>query len=446
MEEQTQVQRLTGMVAELATLPFCADDGERIDRIVELDKIVAAGSAAQMALMVEFADSQVAAQVAAGVPAARRGRGVADQIGLARKVGPSTASRQLSTARALTRELPQTYGLLAVGAINAWVATIVARESEVLDPPTRARLDADLAPDLPQMSPRQAEAATRRRCVDLDAHAVVRRSAKAREDRRVSIRPAPDTMASVTGLVPGEQGVAAWANLDAYARMRKASGDPRSVDQIRADTFVERLTGQTTADAVPVSIGLTMSTDALLDDDDAAATLDGYGPIPADLGRDLLTRAEERHARTFIRRLFTDPIDDTVTAVDPRARLFSGPLARLIQARDQVCRDPYCTAPIGHLDHAVPHRHGGPTTATNGFGRCVRGNLVKEQPGWRVTPDGPDTISSITTPTGHTYQSLPPPALGPGANYRQRAHRTALRRLKRLKHEIAANGREPPDP
>lgn len=102
------MQRLTGMLAELATLPFCADDGEWIDRIVELDKIVAAGSAAQMALMVEFADSQVAAQVAAGVPAARRGRGVADQIGLARKVGPSTASRQLSTARALTRELPQT--------------------------------------------------------------------------------------------------------------------------------------------------------------------------------------------------------------------------------------------------------------------------------------------------------------------------------------------------
>lgn len=57
-------------------------------------------------------------------------------------------------------------------------------------------------------------------------------------------------MASVTGPVPGEQGVAAWANLDAYARMRKTSGDPRSVDQIRADTFVERLTGQTTADAV----------------------------------------------------------------------------------------------------------------------------------------------------------------------------------------------------
>jgi len=56
------------------------------------------------------------------------------------------------------------------------------------------------------------------------------------------------------------------------------------VDQIRADTFVERLTGQVTADAVPVTIGLTMSTDALLDDDEAAAVLDGFGPIPAELG------------------------------------------------------------------------------------------------------------------------------------------------------------------
>lgn len=183
MEERSQLQRLTGMVAELATLSFSADDGERIDRIVELDKVVAAATAAGMQLLVEFADSQVAAQAARGVPTARRGRGVADQIGLARKVGPSTASRQLSTARALTSELPQTYGLLAVGAINAWVATIVARESEVLDPPERARLDTDLAPDLPGMSPRQVEAATRRRCVELDAHAVVRRSAKAHRTR-----------------------------------------------------------------------------------------------------------------------------------------------------------------------------------------------------------------------------------------------------------------------
>jgi len=442
--EQDIVSRLRGMVAELATLPFCADDGERIDAIVVLDMVVAAASAAQMSLMVEFADSQVAEQAARGVPAGRGGRGVADQIGLARKVGPSTASRQLSTARALTRELPHTFGLLAVGAVSAWVATIVVRESEVLDPPERARLDADLAADLPQMSPRQVEAAVRRRCIELDTGAVVRRSARARADRRVSIRPAPDTMAALTGLLPVEQGVAAWASLDAHARLLRGSGDPRSVDQIRADTLVERLTGQSTAGAVPVTIGLTMSTDALLDADDAAATLDGYGPIPAELGRDLLTRAEQRHVRTFIRRIFTDPIDDTVSGVDPRARLFSGPLARLIRTRDQVCRDPYCTAPIRHIDHTVPHRHGGPTTAAYGQGRCVRGNLVKEEPGWAVTPDTPDTISTVTTPTGHTYTSVPPPALGPGANYRQRAHRTALRRLKRLKHEINA-GREPPE-
>jgi hypothetical protein len=444
-------------------------DAVRIDRIAVLERVQAAAFAAQAAQMARFADSQEAGQRRAGVPARRVGVGVAEQVALACRVSPVTGARRVSLARALVGQLPHTYGLLARGDISAWVATIVAHETDALTAQGRAVVDARLAATVASMSPRQVEAATRRAAISVDPASAVRRGRTARTDRRVSIRPAPDTMALVSGFVPVEQGVAAWASLDRAARTRRANGDPRSLSQLRADTFIERLTGQATATAVPVEIGLTIALDALLGTDtccggagrgedpidgsraagSTVATLPGYGPIPADFARDLagmrgdpdemgdaageaaagsrvrptdvgdagVGNGGAHRARVFIRRILTDPIDHTVVAVDTRRRRFDGPLARYLIARDQHCRIPYCTAPIRHLDHIQPWRDDGPTTATNGQGLCERHSYTKEAPGWQVTVIDPDPdpgrsrhTTIITTPTGHTYQSQAPPA------------------------------------
>ena len=94
----------------------------------------------------------------------------------------------------------------------------------------------------------------------------------------------------------------------------------------------------------------------------------------------------------------------------------TGSNAGLIGVRDGgLCRDPYCDAPIRHVDHIRPHRAGGPTSFANGRGVCARGNYVREMPGWRVdvVDDGlgrhPHTVRT-TTPTGHTYTSTAGPA------------------------------------
>ena len=68
--------------------------------------------------------------------------------------------------------------------------------------------------------------------------------------------------------------------------------------------------------------------------------------MPAFLARRIITRdPDATAARVWVRRLLTDPIDDTVATVDTKRRRFDGALAVLINARDQVCRDPYCSAP-----------------------------------------------------------------------------------------------------
>jgi hypothetical protein len=205
-----------------------------------------------------------------------------------------------------------------------------------------------------------------------------------------------------------------------------------------ADTLVERLTGQTPAIGGPVEIGLIMNGDTLLgatpdspaapgQTTGSAAELNGYGPVPAPIARDIIARAAgaagtgtdaaDNHpqvaAEVFIRRLFTDPVTGTITRVDARRRRFTGPLAVYLRYRDQLCRTPYCEAPIRQLDHIQPHSTGGPTTEYNGRGLCERCNYTNQMPGWTASLIDPDRhIVETTTPTGHTYRSHPPPAPG----------------------------------
>ncbi|MEJ7705992.1 MAG: DUF222 domain-containing protein [Nocardioidaceae bacterium] len=322
-----------------------------------------------------------------------------------------TGARQITRARTLTEELPETQRLLAKGEISDWVASIVVRKTTPLLPADKVSADAELAGKLPTLSPRQAEAATRRLAYRLDPKSAMRRSRTRRADRRVSIRPAPDTMALLSGYLPVEQGVAAWANLDRHAKSLRSQGDPRSLGQIMADTVVERLTGQPTADATPLEVSLVMTAGALMGGEDTPARLDGLGPLPGALARQLATHPE---ADVFVRRIFSDPHTHTVTSVDTGRRLFTRAAKRFIRARDQHCRMAYCSAPLRHLDHIRPYRDGGPPSLDNAEGLCERDSYVKEIPGWRFTVAAalPHT-TEITTPTGHTYQSQAPTALGP---------------------------------
>jgi hypothetical protein len=193
------------------------------------------------------------------------------------------------------------------------------------------------------------------------------------------------------------------------------------------------------------------------------AVLTGYGIVPAQWARDLIrgphptepkpepdgpdgpdgpgtkwgtppTRPEPQ-TEVWLRRLYIAPTSGQLTAMDSRARLVPHGLARLIAARDQVGRTPWCGAPIRHFDHITPVHAGGTTTAENIQGLCQACNQAKEAPGWesraartagtartsagvpaetdgptgRSTPLHPNrhTVTTVTS-TGHAYSSTAP--------------------------------------
>ncbi|MGX5717446.1 HNH endonuclease [Arthrobacter sp. MAHUQ-56] len=406
-----------------------------IDQIRGLEDLKSLASAKQAEITVAFDLAQRREQAAAGVPAEEQGAGVAAQIALARRESPAKGARLLGLAKALAG-MPHTFAAFRSGSLSEWRATLVVRETICLSAGDRAAVDEELAAHagtlegaLDGAGDKAIVAAVRAAAYRRDPASVARRASRAVGERCVSLRPAPDTMAYLTALLPVAEGVAAYAALAQDADAARSAGDDRSRGQVMADTLVERLTG-TPGGVSGVEIQLVMTDRTLFQADAEPARLPGYGTIPAATARELALTgrtgtagaarndagkgdAGSRELDLFLRCLYTAPGTGELVAMDSKARLFPPGLKRFLQIRDDTCRTPYCDAPIRHHDHVMSWQNGGRTTAGNGQGLCEACNQTKETPRWaaKAVP-GPRHTVETTTPTGHTYRSTAPPLPG----------------------------------
>ncbi len=385
------------------------------DRIAELERQKAAAAAQQARATAEWDAVRRQIEAESGVPAARRGRGMASEVALARRDSPSKGDQHLGFAKALVKDMPHTLAALEAGVLSEWRATIIVRESACLTVEDRRRLDHRLCADpaaLDGLGNKRIAADAKSIAYELDPQAVVDRAVKAPQDRTVSIRPAPESMTYVTALLPMAQGVSVYASLKREADINP---DGRSRGQTMADTLVERVTGRPADVPVPMTVNVVLSDEALLAGADAAATVEDYGPVPAEVARQMISDAIDEQGRVALRRLYAAPDSGALIAMESRSRAFPRGLARFIRLRDRTCRTPYCDASIRHIDHARPHTRQGPTSARNGRGCCEHCNYVKEQPGWQVRTvfdPGGRHVAEHTTPTGATYRSIAPPIAG----------------------------------
>lgn len=489
---------LRAMREALRVLVPASEEGESIDRIALLEDIKSAAAAGQLREIVAFAETRQAREAEAGVPASRRGRGLAAEIALAMRHSPARGSRTLSMARTLEEDMPHAMEALNKGALSEWDATCLLREVIALPSEARSEIDHAMASRYPMISTGRLAGEARALANQVNPAAQAARHAAARGQRRVTVRPAPASMAYLTAHLPVAQAFACKKALMDAAATGTAAGhaEARSQSQMEADTLVERLTGQHHSDALPVELHLVMTDTAVfgtnrgayrcargtehdvmgrcppggtssavpmaatippssapdpafpvVDEDGrladpamVSAWIPGYGPIPAPLARDLLDprhdhggpvragdppgREPPSRERVFLRRVMTDPITGEIAALDTRARAFTGALRRALILRDGVCRTPWCGAPIAHIDHTQPYAAGGATSYANGSGVCARCNYTKENPGWSHANSSATALSShtpdfgsrrtgltVATPTGHHYESRPPPLL-----------------------------------
>lgn len=315
-------------------------DDERLAALREVELVTRAAAAAGVRLQVDFRSSQIAAQVRDGVAPSRAGAAVADDLATARMASPAMASRELTSARALTTEMPCTFAALREGRISSFQARLVTEATVCLSPADRGEVDARLGPRLAGASTREISAMARGLVYEIDPGGFVRRARRAAEDRGVSIRPVPDVMALLSARLPAAQAVACHAALHEDAVTRRAGGDPRTLAQLMADELFARLTGRMVIDGIDIEVGLVMTDTALLAGTSESADLRGYGPIPAELARELLRPAEA-----------SLPVRDEVA--DPSEA--QGPDAAAGAPRDERCPDGIrCTSSACSLLHGAP--------------------------------------------------------------------------------------------
>ena len=394
---------------------------EWVDLLGELEAVKNTVTGTQARLAVALEEATKADEAKQSIRAERRGRGVPSQIGSAMQSSPHAGGSFLGTARAWITGMPHTFDALRTGVLSSWRATLMVRETSHLSAEHRARIDEEICGPanlsaLARMGTKRLVARIKELASQLDVHACVKRLAKAKSERCVSVRPAPDLMVYLTALVPMRQGVQAYAQLKAHADAVKASGDERGAGQIMADTLIERVTGREPghADDVPVMINLLVSDQTLLAGGDEPGVVvegmpSGAGTVPAPVVRNLVAHGIDADA-AWLRAIYVDP-RGRLLATTSASRFHPQGLAALLRVREQgICGSSWCDAAVRHIDHVVPFVEGGATSLANGQGLCARCNHAKQAPGWsqQVTEiDGRHAVQT-TTPTGHTTLSVAP--------------------------------------
>jgi hypothetical protein len=263
-----------------------------------------------------------------------------------------------------------------------------------------------------------------------------------RERRSLFVDLAPDAMARLIAYLPAADAIAAFTAIDALAGNAAVDGDTRTIDQRRADAFADVFTGildrQSTPDGTPlprkhgqrVALQVSVAASTLLGLDECPGYLGSYGPIPAQVARELAQDATWR-------RVLTDHTGQ-VTSVGTTAYRPGADLTRTIQARDVTCTFPGCRQPATRceLDHRVPYdfnrtpadqAHHLQTCEENLHALCKHHHQAKTNGWWQVTRNPVTGVTTWTDRHGYTYARSPvlvlvapsalihrPPPPGPG--------------------------------
>jgi hypothetical protein len=409
-------RRVREMVADVRAASDTWTPRERIDAIAELETAVAMLQALSNLEAVTYVEQRRAQDRTARVGVGTAGRGAPVEIAMARGVSRATVDYQLAFAQQLVDNHPVLLTACLDGQVCQSAAKHVVQATEPLTSDQRRAIDGELAELACELTPGEVRKAAYRKVTATDPDAAQKRAEQARARKSVRAIMHGDGTGSLTALLPAEQALAAWQTLDREARCRRSEGDERSIDSLMCDLLVERVTGQSVATDLNLEIGIVVATTSLLGIDDQPAKLLGhrggdYGVLPIGLARQLAASDS-----AWARRLVCDPVDGRLLFMDPARRRFDGALRKFIVYRDGTSRRPYSNTPIYEIDHIDRYADGGPTVAANAQGLGKADHILRDLPGWTVAAIEGDAADGVcwTTPTGHVYESRPPPILGWG--------------------------------
>ena len=320
------------------------------------------------------------------------------------------AQRQLSLALSLGGRLKRVWHKMQEGRIDARKAQIYDDQLGHLDDGI-VEMALDRVENGEHLTTGQLNHRLAKTVMELDPEGVETGYQKGVEDRRVVVYPNPDHTATVTGQsLAAEDASEILARLNELAMSLKRAGDPRSLDQIRADIFVDLLLDrgqyQTTGKG-GAHLNVDLTTLAGLSD--TPGELGGYGPVFADIARQTALQLTDT-PWTWTVDQDGQPVATGTTKRRPDAQLIRG-----IRARYTACVFPGCRMPSYQcdLDHRHQYSQGGETSVANLAPLCRYHHMTKHHTDWDLERLA-NGDHQWTSPHGHRYvvaRSEPKPSV-----------------------------------
>ncbi|MEV6237057.1 DUF222 domain-containing protein [Lentzea sp. NPDC051838] len=316
------------------------------------------------------------------------------------------ASDQIITALEMVTRLPQTVDALEKGEIDFYKARVLHDKTMPLSPDHAAEVEARVLVKAPNQTGAQMRQLTNRVVMRVDPEGHKDRAERRKAERCTGIDKLEDDMARLFAYLPAGLAHKCFERVDTIARAVRNPKDPRTLDQIRADVVADLiLATRDGASSVKTEVYVTISAATLMGLSEQPGELAGYGPISADLARELAADATWR-------RLLTDPVSGAPLEFGTSTYRPPAALRRFIWTRDRTCRFPGCMRPSheSDLDHTIPFPKG-PTSEANLGAFCRYHHRVKHRSTWEVAQKKPGKFTFVS-PAGKTYTREPEPVLG----------------------------------
>ncbi|MGK3954692.1 DUF222 domain-containing protein [Arthrobacter sp. R4] len=383
--------------------------------------------------------------------------GVVSEVACALTVSERSASALLAQAHELTTTLPLTLAALQSGDLSWQHAKVMVDETTGLDAAGAAALEARfLGPDVPdrarecpagELVPSRFRAKARTWRERHHPVSIEKRHARSVLDRRLEYVPDRDGMAWLSAYLPADRAAGIWNGITATARALQGPAETRTMTQLRADIAAKLLLSSGAADDTSVDVStadggpadvlpgndlmagrvpspaaqvlVTVPVFALMGLTDEPATLDGYGPIPASMARNLVADG----AGSF-HRVLTDPRNGAPLEIGRQSYRVPAAMRQWLRMRDGKCPFPGCNNQSldNEADHLLAWADGGTTGISNLGQPCPKHHRLKHTTAWTPTEASIDKPPGWTSPTGRHYQSehqdweppqWPPHILGP---------------------------------
>ncbi|MGG7466616.1 DUF222 domain-containing protein, partial [Plantibacter sp. YIM 135347] len=254
------------------------------------------------------------------------------------RVPERTIQHRIAESEVLVDHLPTTLAALSGGSISVGHARVIVEQLADVDPADRAEFETRILPLAQTRTAAQLKQYARQLREKLHPETIGTRHHRARQDRHVTLSPAPDGMSWLSILTTATIATAAYNRLSDLTAATQRRGDPRTRAQLMVDNAQSLLLYGVTASSGPaVTVAVPTTPPPTAEDDEVptwaarsvparpAASMDGGATPPTpnvavlDRGREALPTLEPRTATRPLPSIedITDGISPTVHVTVP---------------------------------------------------------------------------------------------------------------------------------